>query len=379
MQFLSPSKSHRWPLLCVAVLALVSVLAYIEYTYAYFNNYLIFTRPLGIMMLGGDIYDFQPHVYMDTFKYSPTFAMLVGVLSYLPDNVGIILWNVLNAAMLCLGIHAFFKTEKQRIWSLVFLLPMLTISVHNHQSNPLMAGFMLLFIAFMRSERLWAAACVLTACLFIKFYGILLIISVLFFLKKKEILIRLLACIVIVGLLPLVLVKPDYLVVLYAQWWHVLQTTTLSIQCSWMGIAETWFGLNWPQWIWTSSGLILLLLPLTNASMYSNAKFQNTMLASIFIFMILFNKMAGFPTYIVAATGCCIWYFNLEKKNIFTKSIVLSIFVLGICSQYYRPYSLVDQWIISSNIWAFPFLVLWTYLQVNLWHMEFKLKNTINE
>jgi len=373
------TKSYIWPALCATLLILVATLSIVEFNYNYFNNYLIFTRPLRILLQGGNIYDFHPEYYMDTFKYSPSFAILVGVLSYLPNPIGIVIWNVLNALVLVLGIRAFFSATNQRIGALLLLFPMLAISVHNHQSNPLMAGLMLLFISALRSKKPLQAAIFITLCLFIKFYAVLLSVAFLFFEKKKEFIRYTGICILVMALLPLLLIEPAYLLQLYKNWWHVLQTTTLTIQCSWMGIAQNWLGWILPHWLWAISGLILLLIPLTNTKMYKEPLFQHTFIASIFVFMILFNKMAGFPTYIVAVVGCCIWFFNLDKKNIFSKSIVLSIFVLGICSQYYRPYSLVDRWIISSNIWALPFLILWIYLQVILWRMEFNITYNTDE
>jgi len=373
------TKSYLWPALCASLLILVAILSIFEFNYNYFNNYLIFTRPLRVLLQGGNIYDFHPEYYMDTFKYSPSFAVLTGVLSYLPNLLGIIIWNVLNALVLIIGIRAYFYTINQKIGALFLLIPMIAISVHNHQSNPLMAGCMLLFISALRNKKPLVASAFITICLFIKFYAVLLIVAFLFFDKRKEFIIYTSLCVLVMAILPLIIIEPAYLLQLYKNWWHVLQTTTLSIQCSWMGIAQNWFGWILPYYIWATSGLIILLIPLTNTKMYKDPLFQNTFIASIFIFMILFNKMAGFPTYIVAVAGCCVWYFNLTQKNIFSKSIVLSIFVLGICSQYYRPYSLVDQWIISSNIWALPFLILWIYLQVTLWKMEFNLNNNIDE
>lgn len=361
----------NWIRLIVGCLLLVVGLCILERSYGYFNNYLIFSRPLQVLLKGANIYDFHPELYMDTFKYSPGFAIIFGTLFYIPNTAGIILWNLLNASVLIAGIHRFFNTDKSRIQTLLLLVPMIAISVHNEQSNGLVAGFILIALSYFRAEKPIAAALFLSFCLFIKFYGILLIVSFIFYRRKVLFLLAFVAFTILQFLWPFLFFDTKYMLTVYQNWWHVLQTTGLTDSCTVPSVFKTWFGLYLPNWLWITAGSLILILPLTNHRMFDKTRYQNLMISSLMIFMILFNKMAGFPTYLIAVAGFGIFYNSGLPKTRIMKTVAILVLLLGILSQYRLPYNLVDNLILPSHIWAFLFLIIWAYLQVLLWRLEF--------
>ncbi len=363
--------SKNWIRLIIGSLLLVVGLCILEHNYGYFNNYLIFTRPLQVILKGANIYDFHPDLYMDTFKYSPGFAIIFGTLFYIPNTAGIIIWNLLNASVLIAGIHRFFNTDKSRIQTLLLLVPMIAISVHNEQSNGLVAGFILIALSYFRAEKSIAAALFLSFCLFIKFYGILLAVSFIFYRRKVLFLLAFVAFTILQFLWPFLFFDTKYMFTVYQNWWHVLQTTGLTDSCTVPGVFKTWFGLYLPNWLWLIAGSLILILPLTNRRMFDKTLYQNLMLSSFMIFMILFNKMAGFPTYLIAVAGFAIFYNSGLPKTRIMKTLALLVLLLGLLSQYRLPYNLVDNLILPSHVWAFLFLIIWSYLQILLWKLEF--------
>ncbi|MBK7855412.1 MAG: DUF2029 domain-containing protein [Bacteroidetes bacterium] len=65
--------------------------------YGHYNNYLIFKDSFQHFLQGLNLYANYPPV--DLFKYSPTFAVLMSPFAFLPDWLGLTLWNLLNAML----------------------------------------------------------------------------------------------------------------------------------------------------------------------------------------------------------------------------------------------------------------------------------------
>src|SRR5258705_2383408 len=75
------------------------------YLYTHFNNYLIFKFSFFHLLNGHDLYALHLSEHWDLYKYSPTFATLFGILAWLPDGLGLFLWNLLNGVCLLMGIR----------------------------------------------------------------------------------------------------------------------------------------------------------------------------------------------------------------------------------------------------------------------------------
>ena len=69
----------------------------------------------------------------------------MGLFYFLPNWLGLILWNLLNAIVLYFGIRLLPSiAEKNKIFILLFVLVELIGNLQNEQSNALMAGLILL-------------------------------------------------------------------------------------------------------------------------------------------------------------------------------------------------------------------------------------------
>jgi hypothetical protein len=51
-----------------------------------------------------NLYHWYEPEQWDLFKYSPSFALLFGVFAYLPDPVGLLIWNILNVGCLIVAL-----------------------------------------------------------------------------------------------------------------------------------------------------------------------------------------------------------------------------------------------------------------------------------
>jgi len=62
----------------------------------HYGNYLIFKNSFLHLIRSQDLYVLYPELKIDLFKYSPTFALLFFPFAYLPDALGMVLWNLLS-------------------------------------------------------------------------------------------------------------------------------------------------------------------------------------------------------------------------------------------------------------------------------------------
>ncbi|HXO73648.1 MAG TPA: hypothetical protein VN824_00435, partial [Puia sp.] len=75
------------------------------HSYISYNNFRIFKLSFYHLLQGKDIYQLFPDEHWDLYKYSPAFALCFGVLSWMPDSIGLLLWNLINSLCLFLGIR----------------------------------------------------------------------------------------------------------------------------------------------------------------------------------------------------------------------------------------------------------------------------------
>ena len=103
--------------------------------YTEYNNYVIFRQSFYHLLAGKNLYVLYPDEYWDLYKYSPSFSLAMGALAYLPDYIGLNIWNVLNALVLYKAIRMLpfkMETQTQLLW---FVLLELLTSMQNSQSN----------------------------------------------------------------------------------------------------------------------------------------------------------------------------------------------------------------------------------------------------
>ena len=116
--------------------------------YIDYNNFRIFKFSFYHLIHYRDIYRLFPDDHWDLYKYSPAFALCFGLLSWLPDTIGLFLWNLINALCLFAGVRLLpVLSDEKKSWILLFGLLEMLLSIQNTQSNGLMAG-LIQFCAF---------------------------------------------------------------------------------------------------------------------------------------------------------------------------------------------------------------------------------------
>ncbi|MBD2755509.1 DUF2029 domain-containing protein [Spirosoma sp. BT704] len=340
-----------------------------------YNNYLMFAKPFHNLLLNKSIYGLHPELYFDDYKYSPTFAWLMGPFYYMPVWFGVILWNLLNTFVLLAGVWFYLSDEKdadqQRRKALLIIILEALITAQNLQSNNLIVGAILLGLYHLRNERVWQAASFFMLCGFIKFYGAAAAGFFLFYPKKPQFILAMITWTVLFAFAPLTLIPFNNLMAEYKEWFRVVVDSKLGLQVSVMGIAEAWFGMTKTDAnyrIIETIGATLFLLPFLRFTLWKDWLFQRRMIAYFLLFMIVFNKMAESPTYVMAVTGVALWWVTLDSPTaldrillalviVFTSLSPTDIFPPAVQKYFFQPY----------NIKAVPCLLVWARIQYQIW------------
>jgi len=342
-------------------------------SYTHYNNYLIFKTSFSHLIQQKDMYQAYPSEYWDLYKYSPTFALLMAPFAILPDLAGLALWNVLNLLILTFALTRLpFKSEWIRLAAVGFIILEALTSVENCQSNCLMAG--LIFIAFQSLERrkMFPAALLIVLTAYIKIFGIAALLLFLFYPRKLRSAAYVLVSLVLLGILPLIAVTPSHLIHLYESWGSLLiHDRSVSTGLSVMGWFKSWFGLEPSKNIVLTAGAVLLLVPLVRFGQWKQYRYRLMFLASILIWVVIFNYRAESPTYVIAVSGIMIW-FLAQKPNTFNIILLSLVFVFTILSPTdLIPHSLRDSFIYPYVLKAVPCILVWLKLLYDMMFNDF--------
>lgn len=329
--------------------------------YTHYNNYLIFKDSFFHLIEGKDLYQLFPSEEFDYYKYSPSFALAMFPIAYLPDGVGLFIWNLLNSIVLFLAIYKLpLQTERQKLWIFLFVFIELITSIQNSQSNGIIAGLILFAFIFQERKQTALATLFIVLTVFIKLFGLVALALFLLYPNKRKAALYTIGWMILTGLLPLLVVPFSQLSFLYKSWFTLLGNDQhASYGLSIAGCVHTWFGVENKN-LFVVAGVLLFCLPLLIKRKYfAILRFRLYVLASVLIWMVIFNHKAESPTFIIAATGIGIWYFSQPKKMI-NLILVLLAFLLTILSPTSLfPESIRDHYVIPYTLKVVPCILIW--------------------
>lgn len=335
--------------------------------YTTYNNYIIFKQSFFHLIQGKDLYIEHLKDQWDLYKYSPTFALLFAPFSYLPDYIGLSLWNLLNALILFFAIQSLPLKDRSKNMLLWFVLLELLTSMQNTQSNALICGLIITAYSCLEHKRLFIAAMCISLAAFIKVYGGIAFILFLFYPDKVKFVLYSIFWMVLLAILPLLVLSPTALWAQYGSWLHMMQwDQSNSYGWSVMGWLHTWFGLNNIKNQVMLAGLALFFLPLLRTGMYRYNLYRILFLATMLVWVIIFNHKAESPTYIIAVTGVGIWYFA-QKRNAIRTALLWFVLVFTCLSHTdLFPPAVRTQIVYPYFIKAFPCIVVWCIMMTEM-------------
>lgn len=344
-----------------------------EGPYTHYNNYVIFASSYDHLLEGSNLYSWYLDEHWDLYKYTPTFSLFFGIFSVLPDWLGLFLWNALNGLILFIALWKIdFRKNAHRWLALGFVLLEFILALQNSQSNSLIAGLIILsFLSFEKEKWFWGVAFLMFAS-FIKPFALVGFAMCLFYPNKLKLAAYAMLTAVVLFLLPAFVTGFDELFWQYKNWFEMLgQDHDQSIGISVMGIISSWFSAEPSKLAVLLSGVVLFCIPLVRFKSYQSKDFRTLMLASILIWIVIFNHKAESPTFIIACAGMVIWYFYSER-NALTLTLILLAFVLTCLS----PSDLFPPGIREDYIWPYklkvlPSVLIWGVLTLQLLSRNF--------
>jgi hypothetical protein len=314
-------------------------------------------------MHGDDLYSLHPAQHDDLYKYSPTFALLMAPIYLLPRFAGLLLWSLVNTFAPLLAIRKLNISDKAKAFILLYICFELLGSVQNTQSNGLIAGLMIgTFAAFERKQVVTAA---LLVCLgfYIKVFGAAAGILFLFYDRKPRFLLACAGWGLLLAALPLPITGFHTLIDLYKGWLHLMATDpTISMNIALMTLTQSWFGVSVSDAAFLAPGLVLLLAPLARPIVRQTFAFRLLYLASLLVWVVIFNHKAESPTYIIAMAGVAIWAIT-ERPSWFRAALLCFVFILtGMSYSDAFPSSIRRDWIGPYRLKALPCILAWAIM-----------------
>lgn len=335
---------------------------------SHYNNYLIFQHSVFHFFDHLNPYPAYPKEYFDVFLYNPTFIILFIPFAYLPLYLGMPLWPMFTAVVYYLGVNTLDLPQKSKVLLFYLIIPELIISIANLQTNPFIAAFTVLGFTLLERQRYSRAAIFPSLNFFIKGYGA---VSGVFFLLKNPKLKTFLylgVAFVVLGLLPLIFYSWADFLTLYQQW-IVSLTDDYSVNTglSAMGVVRSLIYAEVSIPLIQAVGAVSFLATIGLVMYKKNYdQIKYPLLAYVMIWMIIFNQAAESPTYIIAATGCFIWYLTSARSRVdvalFVFFMVLTIFM----HSDLFPLSVAKVYLIPYNLKALPCILIWLRIQWNI-------------
>ena len=340
----------------------------LPYSYTHFNNYIIFKFSFIHFISGQDLYALYPSEHWDLYKYSPTFALWFGIFAWLPDAVGLFLWNALNGLCLFFGIRMLPSLDlKQKNILFLILLVELVTSLQNTQSNALISGLILIAFSLMEREKFfWACLCI-ALTVYIKLFGLFAFAICLLYPQRWKMVGYSFFLMLVLFLLPLMAIDFSQLKAMYESWYALLQQDYVPNPLSLVGAIKAWFGWTMNSNAMLAFGLALIVLPLKKWKQYSDLSYRFLFVSMVLIWMVIFNHKAESPTFIIAMTGVATGFFYLAIENKF-KLILLwfAIIFTSLSTTDIFPNFLQRNFFIPYSIKLLPCIIFYFFVLYNL-------------
>lgn len=340
--------------------------------YTHYNNYVIFKNSFFNLINGRDLYILYLDEQWDLYKYSPTFALAMGTLAWLPDFIGLCVWNLINALALYAAIRTLPIRQDSKSFILLFILLELLTSLQSSQSNALMAAMMVGALGQMEKGKTIWATLLLVGATFIKVYGAVGFVIFFFYPGKIKFIAYAALWTILMAVAPLIVVSPGELIGQYQSWGRMLSMDqSFSYGFSIMGWLNSWFGVTEGKGMVILVGLILFFMPFLRISLYHDKVYRLMFLAFMLVWVIIFNHKAESSTFLIAITGVAIWYFARDERKKWETTVLVLTFIFTCLSPTdLFPPPVRQNFLVPYVIKVVPCILVWCVLLVQLLRFE---------
>jgi hypothetical protein len=372
-------KKYKLPVITLLWFLLAAVAAVLELSrgISAINNYLIFKGVFTHSMQQLPLYNLYPLEYEEKNHFGPLFAIVIAPFTFLPNIVGVVMWNMANAGFLFWAIQKLPMSSIQKKMVLAIGLVEMMTAAHNVQFNASITACIVLGYVFVKEEKdIWATLFIAIGFL-VKLYGIVGIFFWLFSKHKVKYIVYGIMWLAILFCLPMVLSSPNFVVQSYIDWFNALviknDKNTVALNngfmqdISVMGMVRRIFKIeSLPNIYVLLPALLAYVLVVTQTKKYSNILFQLQCLALALIGSVIFSTSAESPTYVIAMMGVGIWYCT-APATIFNKIVlVFTLVFTSLSATDLLPFFIREYFIKPYSLKALPCFVVWCVLLYNM-------------
>jgi Glycosyltransferase family 87 len=361
----------RWLTGLIAIYVVTAVAVGVQHgVLTHENTFAIFRASFPHLLHGRDLYAAYPDEYRDLYKYSPTFALLFAPFALLPFAPGLILWNALNAGVLALAIARLLPPGRAALALGIAYLETVG-ALQYSQSNALIAGLIILAFLALEADRAARAGGLLAVGACVKIFPLT---ALLLAVPRRRLVRTSVACaaaMAVLAMLPLVVTDWRTLLDQYRSWRAITametQVHAVGLNGGVMQAIRMWTGVSWPNWPIQLAGTALLVSPvLLGRARWDDAAFRLGMLASVLLYVVLFNHRAEAPSYVIAMAGVGIWYAANPRTPLRTALVVCAVLVVSVSSTQLIPHAIRRGVVERYAFKTAPILVIWLVMQWEL-------------
>jgi hypothetical protein len=264
---------------------------------------------------------------MDYFIYHPVFPLLFSPFALLPIKTGLILWLMFNSLCCYFVFRAMPLTLQKKIIFMLLMAFDLFLNLQYMQTNPLVLSLMLLtWILLEKNQLLFASLCIVL-CFCIKSYAAVIVLVFLFEPNKMRIILYGTLAFIALHLLSLIFISPQQLIQYYKEWIQIISSETILEKFSVYGIIEA-FHLTNIREAYILITAFTILIGFLICYYLSGFNKRSYLVSFLLIWVVVFNRAAESPTYIIAVAGVILWYLNrpysLYSSVLFCSTILIA-------------------------------------------------------
>lgn len=340
--------------------------------YNRYNNYTMFEKSFKHMQDGKDLYLLYPEEFWDQYKYTPSFTAFFGLFAMFPDWLGLSLWNLMNGMVLFFAIWLLpAQSQKQKGLMVLIIIIELMTAMQNEQSNPLITGLMLLSFAMLERGRYFPASLFILFAAFIKPFALAGMVIFLFYPGKLKMALYSALSFALLISIPLLFVGFNQYGFLINSYFYTLQADqSVQLGLSVAGLLQAWFGADIPKNLILLFGILVFFVPFLRYRLYNRFIFRYLTLASILIWVVIFNYRAESPTYIIAMTGVAMWFMAATHNRLNIILLVLAILLTVLSPTNLFPAVLRRNYVIPYALKALPCILIWLRIHYDLYAMK---------
>ncbi len=304
-------------ILLVLAITIQGIIASIGNVYTHYNNLIAFKSSFGHLIQNKNLYLYYPNEYFDQYKYSPTFSLFMGLFYYLPDEVSLFLFNIINTSFFIYALLKLKLPNDVLKFLFLFLLLEFGISITWVQTNVLIASLIILAFSSLEERKPLLASLFIVLTVYIKLFGIAALVLGLFYPDKFRFVLYAVMWGLLFAILPVIVISKNELIQQYRNWFNLLKMDhAASYGVSFIGLIHSWFNINISKIGTVAVAAIIFCIPLLKVNSYRLYSYRLQILASLLLWIVIFNHKGESPTYIIAMEGVAIWYFSQPANTI---------------------------------------------------------------